>query len=368
VSKRIRPDRPAPDGRPQYQVEWREGGRKRSRLFRRSGDADAFDLEVRRRRQLGPLAGTVIQSQLTLAEFLEEEWWPRYAIPNLAADTRRRYLEVWASDLLPRVGGYQLRELTPLLVEDLRDQLAHKGLSAGAQRKALLLLSGILKRAVVRGLIPANPVSLAAMPKTPPASQPQPLAPELVERIRRSVNQRGATLISLMAYAGLRPSEARNAHWADLHDRTLHVYATKTSRPRDVDLLAPLAQDLAEWRLASGRPANDELVVPRPSGGKWGREDWANWRERVWRPAAQNAGVTGDLRPYRLRSSFVSLLLWSGEDLAYIADQAGHSIATLARHYAGVMKELKDQPRVPAADAIRRAREAASGQLRLVEG
>jgi integrase len=76
----------------------------------------------------------------------------------------------------------------------------------------------------------------------------------------------------------------------------------------------------------------------------------------VWRPAAIEAGVTGDLRPYRLRGSLVSLLLWSGENLAYVAEQAGHSIATLARRYAGVLKELHGQPKIPAAEAIRRAR------------
>jgi hypothetical protein len=72
------------------------------------------------------------------------------------------------------------------------------------------------------------------------------------------------------------------------------------------------------------------------------------------------------MRPYRLRGTFVSLLLWSGEDLAYVAEQAGHSIATLAKHYAGVIAELKGQPKIPAADAIRQAREAANHQLQLV--
>jgi hypothetical protein len=37
--------------------------------------------------------------------------WPRYAIPNLAEDTRRRYLEVWGTHLLDRVGPYELRAL-----------------------------------------------------------------------------------------------------------------------------------------------------------------------------------------------------------------------------------------------------------------
>jgi integrase len=375
------------DSRGKYEVRWREGGRARSRLFDRKGDADAFDLDVRRRKQLGSLAPSVLQSKVTLAEFVEMEWWPRYAIPNLAPDTRRRYLEVWGSQLLPRVGGYALREITPMLIEDLRAQLEHQGLGAPTVRKAMLLLQGILKRAVMRGMIPMNPASMVDKPRQRATSTPQPLAPVMIERIREIMleprsrlvpasapgqrprrayeapagspleRQRNALVVSMLAYAGLRPIEDRGARWGDLGNRTLHVFATKTARARDVDLLAPLVQDLAEFRLACGRPDEDQLIVPRPSGGEWTRSDWANWRRRVWRPAAIAAGVTGDLRPYRLRGSFVSLLLWAGEDLVYVSEQAGHSVATLATHYAGVMSELKGQPRVPAVEAIRQARQ-----------
>ena len=46
------------------------------------------------------------------------------------------------------------------------------------------------------------------------------------------------------------------------------------------------------------------------------------------------AGVTGDLRPYRLRGSFVSLLLWEGRCL--LRCRSGRAlVATLAKHYAG---------------------------------
>jgi integrase len=137
----------------------------------------------------------------------------------------------------------------------------------------------------------------------------------------------------------------------------MHVVATKTGRARDVDLLAPLAQDLAEWRLISGRPSGKDLIFPTMDGDEWKRHDWQNWRRRVYQPAAIAAGVTGDLRPYRLRGSFASLLLWEGRSLAYVAEQAGHSIATLAKHYAGVIRELENAPRKPAAEAIREARE-----------
>lgn len=319
----------------------------------------------------------VIQSRQTLAEFVESDYWPRYAVPHLEPDTRRRYLELWGTHLLPRVGDYELRSFTPLLVEDLLAQMTKARVPPSTRRMALMLLQGILGRAVVRGLIPGNPVQSVRKPKLPPTQPPQPLAPETVERIRRNMlsawssphrgagrpadeldwwRQRNALIVSMLAYAGLRPVEDRGSTWADLRPRTLHVVASKTGRTRDVDLLAPLAEDLAEWRLLCGRPVTNQLIIPTVDGDAWKRHDWQNWRRRVYRPAAIAAGVTGDLRPYRLRGSFVSLLLWEGRSLAYVAEQAGHSIATLARYYAGVIKELEDQPRIPAEEAIRHAR------------
>ena len=139
------------------------------------------------------------------------------------------------------------------------------------------------------------------------------------------------------------------------------MVASKTGRARDIDLLRPVVDDLAAWRAISGGPNGTDLIVPTTDRDAWTRQDWQNWRRRVYQPAAIAAGVTGDLRPYRLRSSFVSLLLWEGRSLAYVAEQAGHSIATLARHYAGVIRELETEPRRPAAQAIDEAREAIAG-------
>ena len=168
----------------QFEVRWTEGGRKLSRTFLRAEDARAFDVDIKRRKQLGALAPGIIQSRQTLAEFVEEEWWPRYAIPNLAPETRRRYLEVWGVHLLPRLGDYELRAITPMVVEDFREQMTRARVGAPTQRKAMMPLQGILKRAVVRGLIPANPAQLVDKPKQTPTQLPQPLPPITVERVR----------------------------------------------------------------------------------------------------------------------------------------------------------------------------------------
>lgn len=119
--------RPERGNRPE--VRWKEGGRHRSRLFDKVRDAEAFDREIKRNRQLGTLASSVLQSRMTLTDFVRDEWWPKYVVPNLEESTRDVYAQIWAKHLLPRIGGYQLRELTPAMVEDLRAQMhaAHVG-------------------------------------------------------------------------------------------------------------------------------------------------------------------------------------------------------------------------------------------------
>ena len=361
-----------------YVVRWREGGRQYSRSFTKKTDANAYDTDIKRRQQLGALAPGIIQSRMTLNEFMRNEWWPRYAMPNLKKSTLRRYIEVWETHLQPRLGEYEIRAITPMLIEDFRAQLDHHGIGVQTQRKAMMLLQGMLRRAVVRGLIPMNPVAVVDKPRQPPTRRPQPLAPEMVEAIRawmltkswssegrgtgRSASElhtwrtRNATLISILAYAGLRPDEATSTRWKDLSDRSLFVHASKTETDRRVRILQPLAQDLAEWRMLTGRPAENSLIFPRANGAGWTPTAWNNWRRRVYKPAAEAAGVTEDMRVYRLRGSYVSLLLWEGRSLTYVAEQAGHSVATLAKHYSGVLEELEHAPKVTAEQVILNAR------------
>lgn len=58
-----------------YQVKWREGGRQHSRTFTRKGDAETFERDVDRRRQLGPLAAGVIMKTLRFVGRLRLSRW-----------------------------------------------------------------------------------------------------------------------------------------------------------------------------------------------------------------------------------------------------------------------------------------------------
>jgi integrase len=170
-------------------------------------------------------------------------------------------------------------------------------------------------------------------------------------------------LVAVLAYAGLRPSEALGLRWERVRERTVLIEGgvvlgeerdTKTRRARTVRLLAPLAQDLREWRLASGRPGDGDLIFPRPDGGPWRDTDYRNRRKRTFAPAAADAGLA--LRPYDLRHSFVSLLIREGQSIVEVARQAGHSPAVCLSTYAHVFDEFDPITRAPAEDEIRQAR------------
>ncbi len=225
-----------------------------------------------------------------------------------------------------------------------------------ALRKARTVLSAILQTAVETELIALNPVRLVRPPKAPLKDEVRPLAPAAVEALRAQLDHRDAVLVSLLAYAGLRPGEARTLLWGHVQEHTLIVGASKTGRRRTVRLLEPLAHDLRAWRLASGRPAADRPVIPRISdGGEMSAKSFNVWRAVVFVPALDAAGLP-PARPYDLRHSFASLLLHERRSVIDVARQLGHSATLTLTTYGHVIDELADQPMVSAEDAIRAAR------------
>ena len=120
-------------------------------------------------------------------------------------------------------------------------------------------------------------------------------------------------------------------------------------------LLGPLASDLAEWRLACRRPPADALVFPAHDAGPWSRDDWGNWRNRIFGPAARAAGIE-KARPYDLRHSFCSLLIHEGATVVEVARQLGQSPLMTLNTYGHVFDELQGGERLSAEEQIRRAR------------
>jgi integrase len=355
------------DGSVVWRVRWRQAGQNRSKVLGRKRDAEGYDAELRRKKRTGELAALDAGKE-TLAEF-GEEWWRLYAEPNLAATTLQVYAVLWDAHVLPRLGSVALRELTPAVITRFRLELEAEGVGRVSIAKAMTLLQGVLQRACEWDRLASKPARAVRKRSSARARAVAPLSPDVVEAIRdwllRRELVRDATLVSVLAYAGLRPGEAFALTWSHVRERTLLIEAavslgevgeTKTRRRRTVRLLAPLGQDLAEWRLRAGRPDGEALVFPGHDGGPWSAATYKNWRRRNFGPAAAAAGLTGS-RPYDLRHSFVSLLIAEGHNVVEVARQAGHSPKMALDTYAHVFEEFDPAERINAADRIRQARE-----------
>ena len=141
------------DGR--WLVRWKEGARHRQRTFDRKRDAELFDAELRRRRQLGSLASLDAGTE-TLDEYVTGTWAPLYAA-LLAPTSQALYSLLYDHHISPSLGSMPLRELTPEMIGRWQTDRRAAGAGPEAVRKALTLLGGILQRALEAGRIDRNP-------------------------------------------------------------------------------------------------------------------------------------------------------------------------------------------------------------------
>jgi integrase len=192
----------------------------------------------------------------------------------------------------------------------------------------------------------------------------RPLSPREVELLRAQLDPEGALIVSVLAYSGVRPSEARALAWRHVGANTIRVErataadgslkTTKTGKARNVRLLTPLADDLADWR--EGHPADDDALI----FGHWTDSRWNNWRKRIFDPAVQAAKLLIG-RPYDLRHAAASLWLHE-RNYVQVAMWLGHNPAMTHATYAHVIEDLDPDEKVDAVTMILHAR-AAVGTL-----
>jgi integrase len=345
-----------------WRVRWRQHGRNRARTFSRRRDASDFDAELRRHRRAGGLA-VIDAGTETLGEYITGTWAATHAA-TLAPKTRGHYAGLYDHHIRRYLGAIALRDISPETVGRWQADRLANGAGPVAVRHAMDLLGSVLEHAFIAGRIAANPVRRVKKARRPRREEVKALSPSTVEAMRSAVSARDATLISVLAYAGLRPGEALGLRWGDIRERTLLVQRsvslgeeadTKTRQHRTVRLLAPLSEDLRAWRMAAGRPDENELVFPGKDGQPWTQAAYQSWRRRAFRRSTLAAGLA-HARPYDLRHSFASLLLHEGRSVIYVARQLGHDARLTLTRYGHVIDELEDEPRSEAEAAIANAR------------
>jgi integrase len=353
-------------------ARWVVDGRHVGRTFDLKADAEEWETAQRRRAQLGAHAPAE-PSRDTLKTWLDT-WWDRRSLvwERSTRIHRGSIVDKW---IVPYIGGVRMRDFGTAKVQDWRKDIRAAGASPHTCNQALRVLSAALGAAVEDRQLPANPC--VGVRKLPVKREPvRPLTPAEVERIRLHMpTLRDVVMLGFLAYAGLRTEEVLALRWGEVGKRHVTVAravvhgeekGTKTGAFRTVELVDPLADDVALYRPKVTRP--DDLMFP---SGRGGFIDLDNWRRRVFGPAAVAAGLytekrgkDGELRkvptvtPYDGRHAYASLLIHEGRSLLQVAAALGHSSGdTTLRHYAHVFDEARLASGVGMVEAITAARD-----------
>jgi integrase len=332
-----------------WRVRWRDADGAHSRRVRTKKQAEVLDLKVKEAKAIGDvsfLRELVGQGQ-TLAEFVDEKWWPNHVVPHLAATTRKQRRSQWEAHIKPALGRVVLGDITVERLDIFAGELVAKELKPNSRRVILQTLHQILQKALDWGYLRENPMTRIQIPGAKARETARPLVPEQVEAIRAEMNLQDATIVSVLAYTGVRPQELRKLEWDDFSGGALMIRAevAKTGTLRVVRLSPPVRADIHEWRLKE--PGwRTGLVFPGLVWDSFGLR---------FKAAAGRAGLYGVV-PYDLRHSFVSLLIQSGAQILEVARAAGHSPTMTLETYGHLFDTLDPTERVDVEDLIREAR------------
>ena len=146
---------------------------------------------------------------------------------------------------------------------------------------------------------PAGPAGARGSRLPPRAAESQPLRDAGARHATDSPTGRADRFAACLRR--VRPGELRAQRLGDAREKTLLVErvanpdgtikATKNEQRRAVRMLAPLAQDLCEYRLAIRRPTEASLLLVDDHGEAWDKTAWQMWRVDRWAPACRTVGL-----------------------------------------------------------------------------
>ncbi len=351
-----------------WRVRWLDAdGQHRSKQFDNYSDAQAFDGQTKAggatsRGATGQLAiGQRSASLVTLGD-LWNEWSPVY-FATIAPATADIYEHCWTAHIDPALGSRPLSDfVTSFPVEQLHADMARRKVGPSSIRKSVSLLKMLLDAGVSYRLIAFNGARGYFLGRRVSAKRQRPLVmipAGKVEQMRLGLlarrhgghgvtavehNLRTVALLSLLAYAGLRPAEALALRWRDIDELHRELLAgervangdeakpkTPTSKRR-IPIVAPLMDDLVAWRAVTPFRGPDSPIVASPDGLPWGTQAFRNWTRTMFAPAAAAVGLPS-VRAYDLRHTWCMSRIRCGWDLLELAECAGSSAETIATHY-----------------------------------
>lgn len=157
-------------------------------------------------------AGVDICSEETFGHFAQM-WYDIYKKPYLRENSQNAIKYVMNQHILPYIGGYRLRDISPMQIQSIMAALSDK--SNSLQSKVLIALRSIFKAAQENGLVAKSPVSSMLKPSGKKTSEKVALTPQesdlLLQRVK---NDRAYTFLLIALQTGMRRGEIVGLQWS----------------------------------------------------------------------------------------------------------------------------------------------------------
>jgi integrase len=341
-----------------FEVNFRDvDGKQRLRRL----DAQSERAAIREAREL--LSGRddgsrIVAANLTITDLAAREYWPM--LDGLAASGRRSargvefYKESWRLYLESHFGLLRLGDVEPADVSEWLRSMRERGYAESTIYSALLILRAIFRLAIRRGFVsraPFDRLDPAELPRSKRRGAGRVLTEAELATLVRHASDYYRPAVTLLAFSGLRISEALALRWCDIDfvEGELHVrgqlsrpsgdapskiVAPKTNASQRPVPLWPAVEAMLVEQLASeqreGRGRDSDFVFCTRIGTPLSQ---FNVADRGVEAAAKRAGL-GHVSPHDLRRSFCALAARRGVDPAAAAELTGHSLAVWANSYA----------------------------------
>lgn len=344
---------------PRYDVRLRTPvGRQYKRSFRTRKEAETFEAREIADQSRGGWIDPQ-RSSISVAEWAAE--WEA-SNPAKRPSSLARDEVILRLHILPGLGPRPLAAITPVDVQRLVNTWAKKS-APRTVRRQYDVLRALMHAAVEADRLVKTPCRGIKLPVRPDLDRPT-ITPAQLAALARAVGPDYELMVWLGAVLGLRWGECAGLRIGriDFLNRQLTVaeQATRIAHGRitfgppksnagrrsmsvPADLIGVLAGHLATRGLSAAD--EDALVFVSPEGDVI---DYAHWRQRVWLPAANAAGVKG-LTFHDLRRANATALVAEGVDVKTAQVRLGHADP---RTTLGIYARATSEGDRKAADAV----------------
>ena len=326
-----------------------------SRKFFRAKTQEELDEKVLKA-QILVNAGVDICSEETFAHF-SQMWYDLYKKPYLRENSLNSIKYVLNQHILPYIGGYRLRDITPMQIQAIMAGLSGK--SNSLQSKVLVNLRSIFNAAHENGLIARSPVSSMLKPTGKTTQEKETLTAEESQSLLKNVrNIRARTFLLIALHTGMRRGESLGLQWKeiDFKAKVIHVRhnavvsETATTVSEDLKTKAakrnlPMSEELETWLLARKKHSRSQFVIAMENHKPLTKSSYRSMWRLIERELP-NTHVTAHI----LRHTYITRLFEAGLDIKEIQYLAGHSTMDMTlkvyTHYDRRSREAKTAEKV----------------------